>query len=596
MANGHIPFDVPFSSDKLSDESVPTRWRMISERKKADREGKLNQFPEWKLREVPPETMKDVSNIPKFHLASKENEIVHLDATALVEAIRARRYTALEVTKAFGHAATIAQQLTNCLTEVFYDEAIKRAEELDKHLEETGEFVGPLHGLPFSIKDHVLVKGHDTSTGYAAWAYKTMATKDAVAVDILRKAGAVLYVKTANPQTLLSLETSNNIYGRTYNPFNRDLTPGGSSGGESALISLHGSPLGIGTDIGGSIVSVTYLIHMPPAPDRLTPQRIPAAHCGLYGLKGSVGRMPHAGLMGSHDGMDAIVGALGPIARSARDLALFCRVMLQYEPWLVEPPLIEKPWNQKLAEGETLPKKLSFAILWDDGFVKPHPPILDALKRAKQALIQAGHEVIDWVPVDHEESWSLITKLYFLDGGEEYRDVLRNDPPVPQTEWILSHVPNGGKPYNVHEIFKINLDREAFRAKIAAHWNATQTRTSTRRAVDAILSPVAPTLAPPHDSTRWWGYTSYWNLMDFSAAVFPMGRFSAEGYAPSDITADHRFAAAPRNPTEKFIADQWNPATYENAPISLQLVGRRLNEEKVLGMLQVVEDALRPTG
>lgn len=142
-------------------------------------------------------------------------------------------------------------------------------------------------------------------------------------------------------------------------------------------------------------------------------QRIPAAHAGLYGLKGSVARMPHAGLMGSHDGMDAIVGALGPMATSARDLSLFCRVMLAYEPWLVEPPLLEIPWKQNVAEGEGLPKKLCVAILWDDGVVRPHPPVLDALKRTKAALLKAGHEVIDWQPVNHRYSWDLIVSLVF---------------------------------------------------------------------------------------------------------------------------------------------------------------------------------------
>lgn len=175
------------------------------------------------------------------------------------------------------------------------------------------------------------------------------------------------------------------------NPFNRTLTPGGSSGGESALIAAKGSVLGIGTDIGGSV-------------------RIPAGYMGLYGLKGSVGRMPHAGLNGSHDGMDAIVGALGPIARSARDLSLFCRVMLQYEPWLLEPSIIEIPWKQDLADGVGIPSKLTFAILWDDGVVTPHDPILNALRRTKDALIAAGHEVIPWIPLDHQGSWDLIVR------------------------------------------------------------------------------------------------------------------------------------------------------------------------------------------
>lgn len=139
-------------------------------------------------------------------------------------------------------------------------------------------------------------------------------------------------------------------------------------------------------------------------------QRIPAAYTGLYGLKGSVGRMPHAGLMGSHDGMDAIIGALGPLATSARDLALFCRVMLQYKPWLVEPGLLEIPWRQDLVDGVGMPNKLSIAVLWDDGVVTPHPPILDALRRTHDALTAAGHDVIVWEPVAHQSAWDLIVR------------------------------------------------------------------------------------------------------------------------------------------------------------------------------------------
>ena len=131
---------------------------------------------------------------------------------------------------------------------------------------------------------------------------------------------------------------------------------------------------------------------------------------GLYGLKGSVGRMPHAGLLGSHDGMDAIVGALGPLATSARDLALFCRTMLQYEPWLVEPPLLEIPWRQELVDGAGLPERLSIAILWDDGVVAPHPPIVAALARARDALLAAGHDVLAWEPVEHQDAWELIVR------------------------------------------------------------------------------------------------------------------------------------------------------------------------------------------
>ena len=111
----------------------------------------------------------------------------------------------------------------------------------------------------------------------------------------------------------------------------------------------------------------------------------------------------------SHSNMSyTALGALGPIARSARDLSLFCRVMLQCEPWLIEPPLLEIPWRQEVADGLDLPEKLCFAMLWDDGFVLPHPPILDALKRTKDALVRAGHEVISWNLLDAKEAWDLI--------------------------------------------------------------------------------------------------------------------------------------------------------------------------------------------
>ena len=132
---------------------------------------------------------------------------------------------------------------------------------------------------------------------------------------------------------------------------------------------------------------------------------------GLYGLKGSVGRMPHAGLLGSHDGMEAIVGALGPLARSGRDLALFCKTMLDYEPWLVEPGVHEIPWRPALAEGAGLPARLKIAILWDDGVVAPHPPLLDALARARDALRAAGHDVCAWEPVAHQDAWELAVRV-----------------------------------------------------------------------------------------------------------------------------------------------------------------------------------------
>jgi len=539
----------------------------IAAQKVAEREQRLARYPEWRVTD-PGSHVSNVVTLLHSKLTPRERKIVNQDACALAGKIANHTVTSLEVLTAFCKAAVASQDLTNSLTEIFFEEGFARAQELDQHLEGTGQVVGPLHGVPISIKDHILVKGQDTASGYASWAFKTVADRDAAVVRILRQAGAILYVKTANPQTLLSLETNNNIYGRTVNPYNRKLSPGGSSGGEGALIAARGSPLGVGTDIGGSI-------------------RTPAAWSGLYGFKGSVARMPHTGLLGSHDGMDNIVGCVGPLATSARDLNLFCSVMLQYEAWYVEHQNLYVEWRSALAErGDGLPQKLVFGYLPDDGVVSPHPPILEEMERTKKALIAAGYEVINYEPMDHQAAWDLILELYFLDGGEEYFDTLAGsgEPPIPSFEWIVSGV-KGRRPYTVAEVFRLNREREAFRARALAHWNATAVKTRTRKPVDAILTPVAPTLAPPHDSVRWWGYSSYWNLLDYPAAVFPVGRLDAASFQ-SGIELP-----PPRNETEQFIRAQWDPLTYDNAPIALQLVGRRHMEEKTLALLNIVEGA-----
>jgi amidase len=180
----------------------PPVYRGVAARKVAEREQRLAQYPEWRV----PDPGSHVSNVaPLLHsrLTARERKIVNQDACALAGKIANHTFTSVEVLTAFCKAAVASQDLTNSLTEIFFDQGFARAKELDQHLERTGQVVGPLHGVPVSIKDHILVKGHDTSSGYASWAFKTVADRDAAVVKILRQAGAIIYVKTANPQTLL---------------------------------------------------------------------------------------------------------------------------------------------------------------------------------------------------------------------------------------------------------------------------------------------------------------------------------------------------------------------------------------------------------
>lgn len=177
-------------------------YRKVSTKKKADREAILAKYPEWRIQD-PGDHVTDVSGLMLSKLTILERDIVLQDAFSLCARLASREYTSVQVLTAFCKVAVASQDLTNSLTEIFFEEGFERARQLDDHLKRTGQVVGPLHGLPVSIKDHILVKGHDTASGYASWAYKMYADHDAAVVRILRQAGAIIYVKTANPQTLL---------------------------------------------------------------------------------------------------------------------------------------------------------------------------------------------------------------------------------------------------------------------------------------------------------------------------------------------------------------------------------------------------------
>jgi amidase len=259
------------------------------------------------------------------------------------------------------------------------------------------------------------MKNTTATSGLIAWASKR-STEDALIVKIFRDQGAVFHVKTTNPQSLMMLETNSNLFGRTLNPHNSNLTSGGSTGGEAALLAMRGSVIGIGTDIGGSI-------------------RVPSAFCGVYGFKPSIGRMPHLGLSGLHDGMQSIIGCVGPLARCIDDLSLFCKAALRESPWKYEPAVIEAPWNRQVR----IPERLKIGMIWSDGVVHPHPPVTRVLKQIAQRLKQTQHEIFNWDTSSHGDIYHTTNRAYFLDGGDEYFDKLRegSEPPVELLEWLL---------------------------------------------------------------------------------------------------------------------------------------------------------------
>lgn len=277
-----------------------------------------------------------------------------IDAAALVSSICRGKYTSVQVTEAFCKRASIAQQCTNCLSAIFYDAAMQRARELDDHLARTGKPVGILHGLPVSVKDVFNVEGQATTGGLVSW-LPNIAQDNATVAHSIIAAGGILYAKTATSQACLMVESITNVFGIVRNPHNPQLSAGGSSGGEAALVAAKGSILGSGTDGGGSI-------------------RFPAMFCGLWALKCSKGRIPTGGCGGGpQSGSESVNMGAGPMAKSVASLELWLRAQLASRPWEMDSSCIPMSW--RLSEAERSQKTLTIAVIWDDGIVKPVPPV-----------------------------------------------------------------------------------------------------------------------------------------------------------------------------------------------------------------------------
>ncbi|KAI5478091.1 Amidase domain-containing protein [Pseudohyphozyma bogoriensis] len=454
--------------------------------------------------------------------------------------------------------------LTNCLTEIFADKALERAKLLDEHLAKTGKVMGPLHGLPISLKDQVEVEGVEANMGYVAWVGH-ISEKNAALTDILLDQGAVLYVKTNIPQTLMAPHTDNAVFGLTTNPYNRNLTCGGSSGGEGALIALKGSPLGVGSDVGGSI-------------------RIPAAFNGLYGLRPSWHRVPYCGSRNSMLGQEAVPSVLGPLSSSVSGLKIFMQGVLAGKPWLTDPLVTRKPWSEdlyKLAEHGGEDAKLCFALMVDDGTVKPMPPYARALEMTKQALEKAGHKVIEWSPPNPEEGQQLLGDIWNADGVTDLNTTcaLSGEPRMN------FYVPETAPHLTTYEYWQVLDRRTTYLKKQQDAWAATKDLTETGRPFDAIIAPISASCPEQHGKMQHLWYTGQCNLNDWATGVFPV---TAVDPALDKKVAAHTF----RTPMDQEIYERYDPTVYADAPISLQCISGKGEEEAVIKMVEIIAAAL----
>ncbi|NXR77735.1 VDHAP protein, partial [Pycnonotus jocosus] len=220
-----------------------------------------------------------------------------------------------------GEALEVNQEV-NCVTD-FIHGCEDQLQKLKKQKEK-----GLLYGIPISIKDHINCKGHISSGGMVKFLGQVK-EEDSVVVQVLKHQGGIPFVKTNIPQTMINYDCSNPIFGQTLNPLNPQKSPGGSSGGEGALIAGGGSILGIGSDVAGSI-------------------RLPCSFCGLCGLKPTGNRISKQGVVSPLIGMQSVTGMLGPMARDVDSLALCMKALLCQEMFQLDPTVPPIPFNEQV--------------------------------------------------------------------------------------------------------------------------------------------------------------------------------------------------------------------------------------------------------
>lgn len=359
------------------------------EEKALEKQNSINKLipQEWKLSESILNNLPKTSTIVPSQcgiLSKLDLEITEIDnIEELAQQIAQGKYSALQVTEAYCKRAAIAHQLVNCLAEIFFVQAFERARYLDDYYKTSGgKTYGPLHGVPISFKDQFNIKGIETAMGYIGYLGE-IAEYNSFLVDEILSLGAVLYVKTTLPQTIMMGITHSHLLGVTLNPLNRQFSCGGSSGGEGSLIAMKGSICGFGTDIGGSI-------------------RFPSAVNGIYGLKPSDGRIPYGRVKNSFQGQESVASVIGPMSRSLSNIQLFFKLILESKPWLIDPKVHNIPWKEDLFQ-EGLNNKLSFGVIQFDQITHISPPVQRAINMSIKALEKAGHQVIPWDTTDHQE-------------------------------------------------------------------------------------------------------------------------------------------------------------------------------------------------
>jgi fatty acid amide hydrolase len=396
-------------------------------------------------------------------------------AAELAQRVRRGEISAEEaVMAAIGRAET-SHACLNAVAVPRYEEAVAAARRLD----EAPSPRLPLAGVPVTVKESFDLAGTPSSGGVEALA-RTLATSNAAVIDALQVAGAVVIAKANLAQLLWFAETVNPVYGRTSNPHALDRSPGGSSGGDAALVAAGVVPVAIGTDLGGSV-------------------RQPAHCCGIAALKPTAGRLSLAGTLDERlfASFPWIANQPGIFARDPADLTLVLTVL----GGPVQP---------------ASPRGLRVGVIATNGIVDPSPPVRRAVEIAADAAGQAGAHLVPFAPPAAEHALDLFDAVFVSDGGDSLGRALAGTPAHPRVAAAIAAA--RGRALGPEAAVTLEADIAAYRRTFAAALD-------TQR-LDAVLGPAHPVPAVLHGTSdrhvRGQSYASLWNLLGYPAGVVPV--------------------------------------------------------------------------
>lgn len=317
------------------------------------------------------------------------SEIWRLSATELAQRIAQRQLSSVEVVDAHLARIEAVNPALNAIVRVLADEAREAARLADRRLA-ADEAVGPLHGVPFTVKENIDMAGLPTTWGVPALA-EAVVPLDAPVVERMRAAGAIPIGRTNLPDMALRIHTVSSLHGLTRNPWHPDRTAGGSSGGEAAALASGMSPIGLGNDIGGSL-------------------RNPANACGIASIRPSAGRVPDADCGPAEGQLLAVqlMNVQGPMARRVADVRLGLRVLIgahARDPWSIDAPF----------EGPPVERPIRVAVVAEPPGGGTHPAVAATVRGAARALADAGYVVEEITPPRYADATSCWARLIMGD-------------------------------------------------------------------------------------------------------------------------------------------------------------------------------------